>query len=288
MTAFRFSGHETFHCRHFWLKKGVDYVNGSTLFKSADSSAVLGVGKNMVKSIEHWLRAFGLLEPTQHELKPLSSLVFSAAGYDPFLEDEGTLWLMHYQLQKTNYSSIYRMAFQDFRKSRVSFDFTNPGLYDYLIRQCMVNEMSFSEKTVANDVKVFLRSYLPPAQGSKNLEDDISAMFIDLRLLHQVEGLKENGAQVYRFNYGFHSTLPPLIFMFVMLDQFEGQSSITFEEVQRQVGDIFLCNQEQSLMLIDQLVQIGFIMYNEDAGRKEIQVKTNHSKWDILKAYYAK
>ena len=76
--------------------------------------------------------------------------------------------------------------------------------------------------------------------------------------------------------------------MFVILDQFEGQSSITFEEVQRQVGDIFLCNQEQSLMLIDKLVQNGVIVYNEDAGRKEIQIKTNHSKWDVLKTYYAK
>ena len=288
MSNYKFSGHETFHCKHFWLKKGVDYVNESALFKSADSSARLGVGKNMVKSIEHWLRAFGLLEPMQNELKPLSNIVFSTEGCDPFLEDEGTLWLMHYQLQKTNYSSIYRMAFQDFRKSRVSFDFTSTGLYEYLIRQCMVNEISFSAKTITNDVKVFLRSYLPPVKGSKGLEDDISAMFIDLRLLHQVDGLKENGAQVYRFNYGFQNSLPPLIFMFVILDQFEGQSSITFEEVQRQVGDIFLCNQEQSLMLIDKLVQNGVIVYNEDAGRKEIQIKTNHSKWDVLKTYYAK
>lgn len=23
-----FSGHDTFHCRHLWLKKGYDFVNG--------------------------------------------------------------------------------------------------------------------------------------------------------------------------------------------------------------------------------------------------------------------
>lgn len=287
MTTYRFSGHETFHCRHFWLKKGFDYASQSTVFKSPDSPAVLGVGKNMVKSIEHWLRAFGLIDPIAHELKPIAELLFSSDGFDPFLEDEGTLWLMHYQLQKMKYSSIYHMAFQDFRKSRVSFDFTHPGLYEYLIRQCMVNEIAFSEKTIANDVKVFLRSYLPPLKGSKSLEDDLSAMFIDLRLLYAVDGLKENGAQVYRFNYGFHSSLPPMIFMYVILDQFEGQRSITFEEIQRKVGDVFLCNQEQTLMLIDALVKKNLMVYNEDAGRKEIQIKTSKPKSEILKRYYA-
>lgn len=287
MTTYRFSGHETFHCRHFWLKKGFDYASQSTVFKSPESPAALGVGKNMVKSIEHWLRAFGLIDPIEHDLKPIAEHLFSSDGFDPFLEDEGTLWLMHYQLQKMKYSSIYHMAFQDFRKSRVSFDFTHPGLCEYLIRQCMVNEIAFSEKTIANDVKVFLRSYLPPLKGSKSLEDDLSAMFIDLRLLYAVDGLKENGAQVYRFNYGFHSSLPPMIFMYVILDQFEGQHSITFEEIQRKVGDVFLCNQEQTLMLIDALVKKNLMVYNEDAGRKEIQIKTLKPKSEILKRYYA-
>ena len=84
MTMYRFSGHETFHCRHFWLKKGFDYASQSTVFKSPDSPAVLGVGKNMVKSIEHWLRAFGLIDPNAHELKPFSGASFFVRWFRSF------------------------------------------------------------------------------------------------------------------------------------------------------------------------------------------------------------
>ena len=70
------------------------------------------------------------------------------------------------------------------------------------------------------------------------------------------------------------------------MDQFDGESSITFEDVQRKVGDVFLCNQEQTHLLIDDLVENEYVVYNEDAGRKEIQMKTDLNKWEILKNFY--
>ena len=61
ITQFKFSGHETFHCRHFWLKKGVDHLSAGNSFKNKEAVVELGVGKNMVTSISHWLKAFGLV-----------------------------------------------------------------------------------------------------------------------------------------------------------------------------------------------------------------------------------
>ena len=282
---FKFSGHETFHCRHFWLKKGVDHLSAGNSFKNKEAVVELGVGKNMVTSISHWLKAFGLAN-IDLELTELANLLLKDGGYDEYLESEGSLWLLHYQLQKVGYSSIYNKAFNQFRKSRVSFDFTLPALTDYLIRQCKVNNIQFSANTISSDVKIFSRSYCPPKRGSKNLEDDLSALFIDLRLIYEVDGLKDNGDQVYRFNYGLHQTLPALIFLFAIMDQFDGESSITFEDIQRKVGDVFLCNQEQTHLLIDDLVENEYVVYNEDAGRKEIQMKTDLNKWEILKNFY--
>ena len=281
----KFSGHETFHCRHFWLKKGVDYLNNGNSFKNKEAVIELGVGKNMVTSISHWLKSFGLVN-VDLKLTELANLLLKDGGYDEYLESEGTLWLLHYQLQKIGYSSIYSLAFNQFRKTRVSFDFTLSSLIDYLVRQCKVNNIQFSSNTISSDVKIFSRSYCPPKKGSKNLEDDLSALFIDLRLILEVEGFKDNGDQVYRFNYGFHQTLPALIFLFAIIDQFDGESSITFEDIQQKVGDIFLCNQEQTHLLIDDLVAKEYVVYNEDAGRKEIQMKTDLNKWEILKNFY--
>jgi hypothetical protein len=46
MTASRpiFSGHETFQCRHLWLKKGYDYVKSGKSFSAEDAVVELGVG----------------------------------------------------------------------------------------------------------------------------------------------------------------------------------------------------------------------------------------------------
>jgi hypothetical protein len=50
----KFSGHESFHCRPFWLKKGFDFMNTNQQF--TDKAGIeLGVGKNMAGSIRFWL-----------------------------------------------------------------------------------------------------------------------------------------------------------------------------------------------------------------------------------------
>ena len=55
-----FAGHQTFAVRSGWLKKGLDGLSdptagGATLFTRDDALVTLGVGKNMVQSIRHWL-----------------------------------------------------------------------------------------------------------------------------------------------------------------------------------------------------------------------------------------
>lgn len=58
-TKYTFSGHETFQCRHLWLKKGYDFVKANRSFNDEDAVLILGVGKNMVNSIRFWMKAFG-------------------------------------------------------------------------------------------------------------------------------------------------------------------------------------------------------------------------------------
>lgn len=49
IVKFSFSGHDTFHCRQLWLKKGYDYVKGGKNFNDEDAVVHLGVGKNILK-----------------------------------------------------------------------------------------------------------------------------------------------------------------------------------------------------------------------------------------------
>ena len=83
---YTFSGHETFQCRHLWLKKGYDFVKGKSSFNDEDAVVKLGVGKNMVASIRFWLKAFNIID-AKDALTQFAIKLLDDNGWDPFLED---------------------------------------------------------------------------------------------------------------------------------------------------------------------------------------------------------
>lgn len=62
MNKLCFSGHESFICKQFWLKKVFDFANKKKGFNDETSVVDLGVGKNMVSSLRFWGKAFGMLD----------------------------------------------------------------------------------------------------------------------------------------------------------------------------------------------------------------------------------
>ncbi len=62
MMTYKFSGHETFVCKQFWLKKGYDLIESGKLFSDDSAVVELGVGRNMVISIRFWMKSFGLID----------------------------------------------------------------------------------------------------------------------------------------------------------------------------------------------------------------------------------
>lgn len=126
---YTFSGHESFQCRHLWLKKGYDFVNKKKLFNDEDAVVELGVGKNMVNSIRFWMKAFNLLT-TADELTDFAHKLLSDDGYDPYMEDEGTLWLLHYQLVKKGFASTYSIVFNELRREKI--EFTKDNFISYI------------------------------------------------------------------------------------------------------------------------------------------------------------
>lgn len=287
MSNFRFSGHETFHCRHFWLKKGFDYFNHGRDFKDPESVVNLGVGKNMVGSIQHWLNAFNILE--NNTLSEFSKYVFEKEGYDAYLENNGSLWLLHYFLLKKDYASLYKLTFLDFRKTRISAEFSEEQLNDFILKLSIRSGLKISPKTIENDVKVLIRNYVPLyKKGSKSLEDDFSSLLINLDLITKVNNSLINGAQEFRFLYDTKVNLPSRILLFAILDSLEEQLSIAVNDIQIEISDMFLCNREGTENKLQELQELGYIVYKDDAGRKEIQIKKKVTKWTVLKDFYEK
>ena len=138
---YSFSGHESFHCKSLWLKKGYDFICNKKHFADTDSVVELGVGKNMVSAIRYWLKAFSLTK--EDTLTDLAEYIFSTnTGRDPFCEDIATLWVLHYNLFKSQVASIYQLVFIDFQRERREFD--KVQLLSFIKRSCNLSNSLLS------------------------------------------------------------------------------------------------------------------------------------------------
>ena len=134
----------------------------------------------------------------------------------------------------------------------------------------------------------FLSYQTSSKRGSKSIEDDFSSVLIDLDLIDPVQDTFINGDQVYRIQYDEKAGLHSLLFLYSILDRFDGQESIAVKEIQNEVADKFLCNREGTEDKLNALNEAGWIVYKQDAGRKEIQFKKKLNKWDVLDKYYGR
>jgi len=276
-----FSGHDTFHCRLFWLKKGYDYISNEGKFRD-DSGVELGVGRNMVNSIRFWLKSFGVVKDG-NEINPLYKELLDNDGWDPYLENEATLQLLHYELCANGHSSIYGLIFRELRKIKPEFN-----------KQHFVNfvkdlDGSQSNGILEKDFSVFLRTY--SSRGEKSKEDSYSGLMTELSLV-KVVGEDQKKEKLYRIENNNQSNVPVEILLYCILSNDNYDKSISFKSLysdKKGIGNIFCFDQDK---LEDKLFEIAekfdFVTYNSEAGIKELQFKSKSSALEILKLYYEK
>lgn len=286
-----FSGHDSFACKQFWLKKAFDFCKQESSFIDEHAVVELGVGKNMVGAIRYWARSFGIIDnfdtPTE-----LGKFLFSENGKDPFLEDLGTLWLLHYNLIKTERASIYSLLFNEFRKERI--DFTKEQFHLFLKRKCNEDStVSYNVNTINTDINVLLRNYAKPITETKiDIEDVFSNLFLDLNLIkhYQKNGPDEKLVDCFQLESDFRTNLPFQIVLFAILDNIENNKSIGFRDLQigqNSPGNIFLLNADGLYSKIEQITEhYKDIIYSETAGNQVLQINGELNKWNVLNEYY--
>jgi hypothetical protein len=289
----QFSGHESFICKHFWLKKGYDYIVKNNDFNSESAVIGLGVGKNMVTSINYWLKSFGILDSNNSRTELANNIFDEKNGYDPYIESLATVWLLHYSLIKTNKASVYSLFFNDFRKGRT--DFTKEQFLSY-IRRILEGEgqKNINANTINNDISVFIRNYLKPSykETKIDIEEDFSSLMIDLDLMKSYKAENAEGKIVewYKVENSLQVDLPPEIVLFSILDNEAYGKSISFKELlvgPNSPGNIFALNEEGLYQKLDTIVKkTKGLTYSETAGIRELQIKSSINKWDILNGYY--
>lgn len=288
---YQFSGHESFICKQFWLKKGYDFLLHKGTFSSESAVVELGVGKNMVASISYWLKAFGIVDQSNHITQLGHYLFHDENGKDPYIESIGTLWLLHYELVKTGKASIYSIFFNEFRRGRT--DFTKDQFAKFVVK-FIEQDPKANLNTLTADITVFIRNYLVPSGNSakSDIEDDFSNLLLDLELMrsNQVRNAEDKLIEWYSVENSIRPELPAAIVLYSILDNPSFGQSIPFRELltaPNGPGVVFALSEEGLYQKIEEIEkQYRTVVYKETAGVKELQIKTNIQKEDVLNAYY--
>ncbi len=280
---YTFSGHESFYCKSLWLKKGYDFVKSNNSFNEQNAVVDLGVGKNMVSAIRYWLRAFGLLE--ENDLKEIADFLFDERkGKDPYIEDLGTLWLLHYCLVKTKLASIYNLFFIDFQKEKNN-EFTKEQLQIFL--KCKNAETAYAhlynENTVKRDIGVLLQNYVISQSNKQN--EDFSALLLGLNLIRQ----SQSDNKIFYFNRKGKSELVPEILLYALIDNKKEEKIISFDSLM-DIALIFCLSKTELIDAILNLVEKHpqLLRYTDDGGIKQLFFLKEINKKEVLEKYYTK
>jgi hypothetical protein len=284
---YTFSGHDSFQCRQLWLKKGFDFVQEGQSFNNEDAVVKLGVGKNMVSAIRYWLKAFNIVDnkdkPTEFGIK----LLDNDEGYDPYLEDEASLWLLHYQLVKTGLASTYSIIFNEFRKEKLFFN--KETFVNYLKRRKETEpSLAFNENTIADDFVVFVKMY-QGSETSKDVEDSFSGILSEIELLKTMGKGKEEQYQIVNIE---RDKLPEAVLLFSIIDNPNYGNSISLNSLEYDInspGTIFAMNRPGLTNKISDIVGGNRnVTFTDHAGIKELQFKKKPKAYSILDSYYGK
>jgi len=296
LSKLSFTGHETFPFRYPWLAKGVrGVILDNELFTREDALVTLGVGKNMVRSIRHWCESLGLIERESASkiimsATDLGQQLFGEGGWDPYIEDPGTPWLLHWLLVRDQEkASAWNLLFTQFRFNQ----FTRDQLSDWLLSHAKYSNTRVTESSIKRDVNVLLRTYVP-SRITRLLpaEEAFDSPLVQLGLILEIE------PGSYTFSICPKPSLPDEIFVYTLNDYWclHGSQARTlqFEKVLYDTGSpgaAFKLNPNGLSDLIDRIPKKYDIQIDETAGMKTIIMGSGMPQNRMiraLKSYYTK
>lgn len=272
-----FGRHETFALRYGWLSKGFQAMaEKKSIFESDDATVRLGVGKNMVAAIKYWLRACRMIDPVENTPTDLGNELLSVDGFDPYLEDEATIWLLHWLLAtNAELATSWFWFFNRFHKP----DFTGQELATALadfVNDKVINKKKPALATLSNDATLIPRMYTQSTGNTRTpIEDALDSPFSLLGLVTQ-----SAGGRSYQSRPMARPDLPIGILGFAVCEMFETKntSAIPIEDFMYSkdnypaIGSVFRLTESDLVAKLERLVNYipGVFDIRDTAGQHQL------------------
>lgn len=229
-TLFTFSGHETFALRITWLPKAVSAVElGEDPFSDPRKGMVmLGLGKNMVQSLQFWVVATGLVKKNEGTLcltELAKQSLSRKSGKDPFLENTQTLWLLHWNLcrgwgeEKTRHRASF--AWYYFSSLHAHGEISPSEALEIFDRESDRGGKKHSAVTLKQHLDIFLKTYVhshsPAARATP--EDALDSPLTSLSLIRPSGNRRLPSGKreiLYQVNQSACKTLKPETFRYCL------------------------------------------------------------------------
>jgi hypothetical protein len=218
-----FAKHETFYIREGWLFKGMAAIKNaeetgksSTIFMDDHAPELLGIGQNMVRALRFWMQAVGLAEEKMERQRVQKLTDFGEAiwMYDRFLENDATLWFLHYRLASNEqHATTWYWFFNHFTPSTFDERTCLDALSNWVISQ--YPDLQIAPGSLKRDFDCFLQTYLT-SKTSHTPEELTESPFARLCLLTRVDDTTQKRYRLERLD---SARIHPLVLLYVLVDR---------------------------------------------------------------------
>ncbi len=289
----RFKAHESFFIRKGWLYKGLRNIHEQPdLFsnKKINPADILGIGTNMVRSLRYWLQATGLtnevLSGGRHqEFTQLADIIWK---HDRYMEEMGTLWLLHYKLvSNKDDATAWYYFFNEFSMK----EFSKNDFVEMIDLYSQINGSETARSSLEGDFDCLMSTYVSRMKSDPEKvhpENNIDCPFGELNLVDIVDKKKK----IYRKVTPKKGTLNPLIVLAVIVDQAnkkEHGAEIKINKIftdKNNAGKIFSLDVVMLTEMLYELQKLGYIKVNRTAGLDVIKLNEELTLEGVAEIYY--
>ncbi len=287
----KFRAHETFSIRKGWLHKGMRHIiNNPRIFvdKGKNPMDEFGLGSNMVKSLRYWLQATGLtVEGTSGNSREQTLTEFGKIVWenDTYLEEDGTLLLIHYLLcTNKELATAWYFFFNVYKMVDITQESFVSTLKTFLLNE---KKQQVSERALNDDFDCIIKTYLQNGHITSP-ESNMDCPLSELGLLTFSD--KKN--KVYAKRPPHQVMINPLIILAVIIHENTKNGGISEIKISKleddpcNIGRVFNLDSLAVASFLDKLQNMGFVKVNRTAGLNLVTLNTDWTFGECVERYY--
>lgn len=292
--TYKFRGHETFYLRKGWINKGFkNILKDPYVFMGTNDNPmdVLGIGTNMVKSLRYWMQAYGMTEEVtlnnrkQQKLTKLGEIIYKN---DPYVEELGTLCLLHYKLvTNSELATSWYFFFNKFKNKEFNKDDFITQIQSY-IRLEFGKEIAL--RSLEDDFNCIINTYISKLKSTTkkiNPENNIDSPLGELGLIN-VSSKKEK-PWIYKKEALNDGDIPSIVALAIILDRSDNKKEIKISSILNEdnnIGKIFNLDTIKLTRLLYSIEKLGYINVIRTAGLDLVRINEDTDFYKLVDLYY--